>query len=156
MSEDLAIYFGYGSEATELAKQNPNLSFDIAEVPQGASATVRRTYGRFYGLVALKSSKNLAGASLVMNDLASKNNAEKIARSYGMAPVLRSSVSSGSSDTYGRVIYKSAGITYGWLSPKREAANSIFTTMTQDINENRRDIGGAVSDALGRLELEYN
>ena len=156
LSEDLAIYFGYGSEATELAKQNPNLSFDIAEVPQGASATVRRTYGRFYGLAALKTSKNLAGASLVMNDLASKDIAEKIARSYSMAPVLRSSVSSGSSDTYGRVVYKSAGITYGWLSPKRDAANSIFTTMTQDINENRRDIGGAVSDALGRLELEYN
>ena len=50
LAENLAMYFGYGSEGREIERLNPNLSFDIAEVPQGASATVRRTYGNFYGL----------------------------------------------------------------------------------------------------------
>jgi ABC-type glycerol-3-phosphate transport system substrate-binding protein len=156
LSEDLALYFGYGSEAHQLEKQNPNLSFDIAEVPQGADATVRRVYGKFYGLAALKTSDNLVGALLVMQNLTNKDNSEKIAQLYNMVPVLRGSVSAGSNDTYARLTYKSAAVAYGWLSPKQEAVNAIFTTMTQDMNENRRDITGAVTDALGRLKLEYN
>ena len=155
LAEDLALYFGYGSEAHDIEKQNPNLSFDIAELPQGASATVRRTYGRFYGLSALKSSDNLAGTLAVMQSLTSKDSAEKIAKLYDMVPVQRSSVSSGSNDTYGRLAYKSAPVSYGWLSPSQEVVNDIFTTMTQDINENRKDLDSAVSDTLGRLELEY-
>ncbi len=38
VSGDLALYFGYGSEGKELERLNPNLNFDIAEVPQGATA----------------------------------------------------------------------------------------------------------------------
>ena len=154
LSEDLIFYFGYGSEARGLEKQNPNLSFDIAEVPQGAAATVRRTYGTFYGLAALQSSNNLAGAAVVMRDLAGQPS-ERIAALYEMVPATRSAVSKGSNDTYGRLAYTSAGIAYGWLSPSLEKVDGIFTTLTQDVNENRKDIPAAVNDALGRLELEY-
>ena len=156
LSEDLAMYFGFASEGKEIEKQNPNLSFDIAEIPQGASVTIRRTYGRFYGLSALKSSGNLAGAAIVMGDLTNQDNSVKIATAYGMAPVLRSAVAAGSNDTYGRLAYKSAGVAFGWLSPKKEAVDAIFKTMTEDLNENRRDLNGAVGDAVGRLQLEYN
>ena len=58
LAENLVLYFGKGSEATSLSIQNPNLNFDVAEVPQGAQATVRRTYASFYGLALLKSSTN--------------------------------------------------------------------------------------------------
>jgi hypothetical protein len=91
-----------------------------------------------------------------MQDLSNKDNSEKIAQLYNMVPVNRTSVSTGSNDNYGRVTYKAAAVAYGWLSPRQESVNTIFTTMTQDLNENRRDITGAVSDALGRLQLEYN
>lgn len=156
LSEELALYFGYGSEAKELEQQNPNLSFDIAEVPQGATATVRRTYGRFYGLSALQTSDNLTGASVVMRDLASQEIAKMLSEQYRMAPVNRSAVGAGSNDTYGRLTYKSAGVAYGWLSPSPAKVDSIFNSLTQDVNENRRDINSAVNDALGRLQLEYN
>jgi ABC-type glycerol-3-phosphate transport system substrate-binding protein len=156
LSEDLALYFGYGSEAHEIEKQNPNLSFDIAEVPQGAAATVRRTYGKIYGLSALKTSDNLVGAQLVMQDLSNKDNSEKIAQLYNMVPALRASVAVGNSDTYGHITYQSAAVAFGWLSIRQEKINEIFTTMTQDINENRHDTTSAVNDALGRLKLEYN
>jgi ABC-type glycerol-3-phosphate transport system substrate-binding protein len=156
LSEDLALYFGYASEGKGIEKQNPNLSFDIAEIPQGASATIRRTYGRFYGLALMKSSKNASGAGIVMSDLTGKDTSTKIANIYGMVPVLRSAVSGGSNDTYGRLAYKSAGIAFGWLNPKMSATNDIFTTMVEDLNENRRDVKSATSDVLGRLQLEYN
>ena len=156
LSGDLVLYFGYGSEARELEKLNPNLSFDIAEVPQGATATVRRTFGRFYGLSALQSSDNLAGASIVMSDLSGQTNMTTLAQNYNMVPVLRAAVSKGSDDTYGRSTYQAATVAYGWLTPKPEATNTILNSLITDINENRQDAGGAVIDALERLQAEYN
>lgn len=155
LSEDLAFYFGYGSEAHDLEQQNPNLAFDIAEVPQGATATIKRTYGRFYALAGLISSDNPVGASIVMNDLAGTENVKKIADRYHMVPSLRSAVAAGSNDTYGRLTYTSAGIAYGWLTPSMSKVDDILKTLTAEVNENRQDTGSAVSDALGRLQQEY-
>lgn len=155
IGQNLVFYFGYGSEAKQIERLNPNLNFDIAEVPQGEAATLRRTYGRFYALSTLKSSDNKFGASAVMLFLANTENVKQIAEAASMVPVYRSSISSGSNDTYGRVIYQSAGISYGWLNPNLEATNQHFETMMRDINENRRDIPGAVGDLLTRLRGEY-
>lgn len=156
LGEELAFYFGYASEGVVLEKLNPNLNFDIAEVPQGATATVRRTYGRFYGLSAMRSSKNLEGVSLVLSKLGSKEVSEKIALGYAMVPAYKESVSAGSNDTFGRVAFSSAPISYGWLSPSENASREVFTKMMQDLNENRADLSSVVNDVLGRLEVEYN
>lgn len=154
IAEDLVLYFGYASEGPVLERLNPNLSFDIAEVPQGANATTRRTYGKFYALSLLRSSKNQGSALLVMNSLGSANTAERIATRSDLVPVYRSTVAAGSNDRFGRVSYQSAPITFGWLNPDREATDVIFKTMTQDINENRRNLSGAVSDATTRIANE--
>lgn len=156
VSGDLALYFGYGSEGRALERQNPNLKFDVAEVPQGATATVRRTYAQFYGLAALKTSDNLPGVSLVLKGLSQPAVIERFAQDYGLVPALRSSVAAGSNDTYGRVTYKSAAVAYGWLNPSRPSTDNALGTMTREITENRSDVTRAVSDALERLEIEYN
>lgn len=155
LSEDLIFYFGYGSEAKDLERANPNLNFDIAEVPQGEAASLRRTYGKFYGLSLLKSSDNVAGALAVMNILTSQANSSQIATGGGMVPVYRSLVDQGSNDVYGRVTYQSAPIAFGWLNPNLSAANQHFETMMRDINENRVDTSGAVADLLSRIGTEY-
>ncbi len=155
ISGDLALYFGYASEGSQIEKSNPNLNFDIAEIPQGATATTRRTYGKFYALSLLQSSDNKVGASVVMLNLGGSVIAEKIAVASKMAPSHRSVVSAGSNDTYGRISYQSASVALGWLNPDIIASNSIFQTMTQDINENRRDLVSAVSDVSSRLKNEY-
>ncbi len=156
LSGDLALYFGYGSEGPQLEQLNPNLNFDVAEIPQGATATVRRTYAQFYGLAALKTSDNLAGVSLVLKGLSQQAVIERFARNYNLVPALRSSVAAGSNDLYGRVTYKSASVAYGWLNPNRPGTDNAFGTMTRDITENRSDISSAITDAMDRLEIEYN
>jgi ABC-type glycerol-3-phosphate transport system substrate-binding protein len=155
ISENLSLYFGYGSEGPLMEKQNPNLNFDIAEVPQGASDTVRRTYGRFYALSLLNSTKNRTGAINVLSNFGSARIAKQIALGSSMVPALRSLVGEGSNDTYGRVTYQSASIARGWLSPNLKAADLIFSKMTEDINENRRDVSSASSDASANLTREY-
>jgi len=155
VAEDLALYFGFASEGKQIQRINPNLNFDIAELPQDGSATVRRTYGKFYGLSALKSSENLAGAFSVLSSFRRQNVADAIAINSNMVPVYRASLGAGSNDTFGRVAYRSAPIARGWLNPNKAQVDTVFQTMTQDINENRRDISGAVSDASGRLQGLY-
>ncbi|MCA9357098.1 hypothetical protein H6784_05285 [Candidatus Nomurabacteria bacterium] len=154
-SEDLALYFGYGSEGRQIEKINPNLSFDIAEIPQNDTGATRRTYGRFYALSMLKSTDNIAGATEVLKKLGSVEVANQIAIYNNMVPVFRNYVTQGSNDIFGRKTYQSAVYTFGWLNPDLEATNQIFTTMTKDINENRRDLSSAVTDVSGRLTEKY-
>ncbi len=155
-SGDLALYFGKGSEARELERINPNLSFDIAEVPQGATATIRRTYANFYGLSLVRSSDNLIGTAIVIRELGGQVGQEKLALAYNMAPASRALVAKGSNDTYGRITYKSAAIAYGWLNPNRHAVDEILKVTMRDVLENRSDSVSAVTDALQRFEIEYN
>ena len=152
---DLALYFGYASEGVQIERSNPNLNFDIAEIPQGSSATKRRTYGRFYALSLLRSSDNQAGAILLMQNLGGIDLSEKIAIASNMVPAQRSWVTLGSNDNFGRMSYQSASIAVGWLNPNLVVADNIFRTMTQDINENRSDVSAATADASSRLKNEY-
>lgn len=155
IGEDLVFYFGYASEGPTIERLNPNLNFDISEVPQGGVASVRRTYGKFYGLSLLRSTDNAAGAYAVMSTLATVNAADQIAVNSDLTPVTRQTVAGGSNSTYGRISYQSASISYGWLNPDPQATDEIFATMMRDINENRGTVDQATRDALGRLELAY-
>ena len=155
IAEDLALYFGFASEGRLLQRINPNLNFDIAEFPQDGSATVRRTYGKFYGLSVLNSSRNMAGAFAVMANFRNQSIADSIAINSNMTPAYRSSLGAGSNDEYGRIAYPAASIAKGWLNPNKDQTDIVFQTMTQDINENRRDLSGAVLDASERLESAY-
>lgn len=155
ISEDLAIYFGYASEGRVIERINPNLNFDIAEMPQGANSSVRRTYAQFYAVSMLGSARNKTGASAVMLNLGSARVAEKLAAASDMTPAHRSTLSLGSNDTFGRVSYMSASISYGWLNPERTEADTIFETMAEDINENRRSVQEAANDVTGRLRNAY-
>lgn len=155
ISEDLALYFGYGSEGHQIEKINPNLNFDIAEVPQGATATTRRTYGKFYALAMLKASGNKTGAAAIMANFGTSALADRFAIESNMVPVYRNSVSLGSDDNYGRLSYQSASIALGWLNPDLAKANDIFNSMTQNINENRRTVQESVDDTVLSLQKEY-
>jgi len=155
LKEDLVLYFGKGSEGKSLAFQNPNLNFSMAEVPQGATANIRRTYGTFYGYALLRSSRNLTGAQLVLQELGSASNVEKLATALLMAPSFRSLLIAGSDDQYGRIIYSSAVVARGWLNPKPTATNDIFTEMIEDILALRSRPSEATRDATGRLSAVY-
>ncbi len=155
LSEDLALYFGFGSEARSLASKNPNLNFDIAEVPQGAEASVRRTYASFYGLALLKSSRNMSGAYTVVQTLGSAPRAQLLNQSLGMVPAHRSTLLSGSNDKYGRITYNSAKVARAWLSPDAVVTSTIFTEMVENILANKSRPSEAANDAVDRLEAAY-
>ncbi len=155
LAEKLVLYFGKASESYALAAENPNLNFDIAEVPQGAQATVRRTYASFYGLALLKSSPNKAGAFTVLQTLGSADHSQTIADALHMAPAHRTTLTAGSNDRYGRIAYKSGIVARGWLSPAPIRTNEIFGQMVEDVLSNRLRPSESANDTVERLSELY-
>lgn len=156
IAEDLIFYFGYASEGVELQRLNPNLNFDIAEVPQGADAQVRRTYGQFYALAALRSSDNLTGAYNALNRLTSDAVVPTLATELHMVPAKRSLVANGSNDVYGRLAYRTAPIAFGWLSPQRILVDQVFASTLSDVSENRIDVDKGAENAESKISKLYD
>jgi len=155
LAEDLALYFGFGSEYEKLREQNPNFNFDTASVPQGAGANVQRTYGRFYGLALIKSSDNQQGSYQAIMKLTNGDTVGSLTKELNFAPANRYVIAGGATDAYQQTIFNQALIARGWLDPGREESNTIFQTMVEDVVSSRQKVTSAVSDALRRLELEF-
>ena len=149
----LALYFGKASEFGALERENPNLNFDVEQVPQGSDATVYRNYGDFYAFSIPLGAKNKSGAYALAEYLGNPTNAAVIAESFDFAPVHRSTLASGSADLVEGVRYKAALISRGWLDPSPSESDVLFRKMVEEIvaNNNER-VSDVVSDVVYQLE----
>lgn len=155
ISGDLAMYFGFGSEASNIDKKNPNLNFDIASVPQGGAATALRTYGKFYGFAIPRAATNAQGAFAAANTITSAKYIDELTQGLNLAPVRRDLVAAGASSPYRAIMLQSALIARTWLDPDPEESDNIFLQMVEDVVSNRARVSAAVGDAINRLVLEY-
>lgn len=155
LGEDLALYFGFGSEALRIRQRNPNFNFDVVGVPQGAGATVKRVYGKFYGLALLKAAPNTAGAYQAILKLGAPDVVASLSEQFSLAPVHRATIAEGSDNPYRQTVLNQALITRGWLDPNKVESDGIFEQMVEDVVSNRQKVSGAVTDALRRLELAF-
>ena len=155
VGEELALYFGYGSENTHLRELNPNFNYDVTEVPQGAGTSVHRVYGQFYGFAILKASDNPQGAFQAINRLVNPETALQFSEGLGMVPLQRNLVALGSANPYHQVLYRASLIARGWLDPNYQASNTIFQTMVEDIVSNRMKISNAAVDTVSRLRSVF-
>jgi ABC-type glycerol-3-phosphate transport system substrate-binding protein len=153
--ESLALYFGFASEGPDLAFRNPNLNFDVAEVPKGEKVELRRTYGRTYGLAIVRNAPNLQGAYGAINVLSEPQNAATLAQALKMAPASRAGLAAGTSDVYASVAYRAAPVTRSLLAPGDAATRSVFADMVTRAGTDRGNIEGAAGTGVGRLRLEY-
>jgi hypothetical protein len=65
----LAFYIGRASELFNIERVNPNLSFDVTEIPQIKDSPTKRTYGEIYAIVVSKRSSSISSAFLVSGEL---------------------------------------------------------------------------------------
>ncbi len=155
LSEDLALYFGFGSEYASLRASNPNLNFDAAQIPQGSGVTIKKSYGKFYALSVLRSSKNVAGAYLAIAKLGGVNDqgerASALALGLGLAPTDRAALALGNPDPFRQTMYTMALIARGFLNPNPSGTENIIKTMIEDVTSGRRPVSQAVSDAADRF-----
>lgn len=149
----LALYFGKGSEYTALARENPNLNFDLATVPQGSGATVLRNYGDFYAFAIPRATRNAAFAYRLAQDLGSGAVSAELAQAFGFAPVVRSVLAEGTSDPVQSVLYQAGLIARAWLDPDPRETDRLFKDMVEEIvSNNSARTGSIVNDTMYQLE----
>jgi len=155
LSGDLGLYFGLGSEYQDIGEKNPNLNFDVAQVPQGANATALRTYGDMYAFAIPRASKNIKGAYAVANVLSSAKYVTGLVQNLHMSSARRAVIAAGDSNPYRQVVLQSALISRAWFDPQAKESDAILMQMIEDVVSNRSRISDAVADAIDRLILVY-
>lgn len=150
----LAFYLGRASELFEIESMNPNLSFDVTQIPQVKGATAKRTYGEIYAVVINKKSTNLTSAFGVATAISSGDNIKNISINLSLPPVARVLLAQKPVDNrYLYTFFNSSLIARSWIDPDKGETDLIFKEMTENILSNSLKVNEAISKADGQLEL---
>jgi len=152
LSGNLATYFGFASEASDIANKNPNLNFDVAMLPQVVGSNTKTTFGEMYGFAFLKSSTNLTSAYNLISYLTSADAVPEFLQFVNGAPARRDLIAAGVSDPAQDIFYNSALIARGWIDPNSSETNTIFQSMVEDISTGRLSVSDSVQKANGELD----
>lgn len=154
IGEDLAFYIGYASEIDAIQKLNPNLSFDIALMPQSQSATRKSTYGAMSVMSIPRTSKNVSGAMYVIKQLTSPEIQPIITKELDNASVRRDILSQDDvSNPYQSIINRSAIMSQGVLEPDNRRMDDIIKEVIETVVSGQYEISQAVNRAHERIML---
>jgi len=152
LSEDLATYFGFASESSDIANKNPNLNFDVAMIPQVVGTNNKSTFGEMYGFAFMKSSPNLTTAYNIISYLTSTDIIPEFLQLTNASPARRDIISAGVSDPTKTIFYNSVLIAHGWIDPDFSMTNNIFQTMVEDISTGKLSVIDSVQKASMQLD----
>ena len=158
LAQNLAIYFGPGSEVEYITSRNPNLNFGVAPVPQ-ENPDVKSVHGKTYALGFLVTSKNVqASYPEVTKFFTADLMIQGLAEAMGIAPAKRALIISSkaavnNADT--GVIYDSAVYASTWVDPNREVSDTILSTLIEAITSGKQTLSESIQDAADRLDRLY-
>lgn len=147
---DLALYLGLGSEATLIARKNPNLNFSIAGLPQNvaqADAGMKMVGGgEAYALAVSKQSKNPQGAFTIAFLLGNSDAADALAKALGMVSAERKYLAVRSADLEG-LLKGQALVARFWMDPDPVRSGEILRAMIEDTTSGALKLSEAVQRA---------
>ncbi len=150
---DLSIYFGFASEIPLVARINPNLNFDIANIPQVEGSSNTLTYSKIYAVSVSKASKNPQAAFYVASQLANGQIAAPFSLVSGLSPVRRDLLLPTASVTkFTDVYYKSVIASRSWVDPSYEQTNIVFSDMIENVLSGLKDYSKSVTDTNAELK----
>ncbi|MDE1975079.1 MAG: extracellular solute-binding protein [Patescibacteria group bacterium] len=153
LAGNLATYFGFASEISDIRAKNPNLDFDVTTLPQLKSGGVAATYGRMYGFSLVKASSNTNTAYQVAATLASPQYLSDLEKTMYLPSVLRSSIAAGSSDPYISIFDKAALVASAWLDAGPSQSTQIFGSMIQAVTSGQKTPYQAARDASSQYDV---
>lgn len=153
---DLALYFGFASEAEVIRRMNPNLNFSAAAMPQPRVFDRAVTGGKTYGLALSRTSANAQGALTAAFLLADKTTANAISTALGMPSARRDALSQAPSEGGSNLFNTQAIIVRSWYDPDPEKTATIFRDMIQDVTSGALRITEAVQRADQALGIILN
>ena len=150
----VAMYAGLASEASVLASINPQLNFDVALFPQSARGRTRTTYGAFYGIAAVKQSKNVQQAFTALPILTNVAAVEALSTAVHLPSVRRDMLGGTPTDPFAEVLARSAIIARSWLVPPTGGAiNELFAQMVARVTSGQQSAGASVQRASQELDV---
>ncbi len=153
----LAFYIGRASELFKIQSLNPNLSFNVVELPQMKDTNFKRTYAEIYALVVNKKSANLSSALGVAGRMAQAEPAKTISVASSLPPVLRSLLTEKPKDNaYLETFFNSAIISRSWLDPNEKKTEVIFRDLIENISSNALSSREAINKANSQIDLLIN
>jgi ABC-type glycerol-3-phosphate transport system substrate-binding protein len=151
LGNTLALYFGPASEYRFIREANPNLNFDVAQVPQPQGVVRPLTYGHMIGLAISRMSANKRGALNVAIGLSGPQLNGIFADALGLVPVRRDLLSSTQSDPWKAVAYRAGLNAKAWYQPSAEHVATVFQTMIESVIGGKLDVSRAVNNASNDL-----
>lgn len=144
----LALYLGLASEARFLTAANPNLDFEVAPIPEPATAETKTTYGLIYAAMIPRATANAAGAYKAAALLAGAPEQAALASATGLAPATVGALSAPpAGDATAATTYSSALYAAGWLSPAPASTDQVFGAMINAVVSGTSSIEEALSTA---------
>jgi multiple sugar transport system substrate-binding protein len=154
ISNNLGMYFDTGQEITEIREQNPNLNFDVAQIPQRENQQPR-TYARMYGVALLSNvdPRRQANVFSAMRRLVSRPLAQSLLKNTNLTPVRTSLVANASPDSPQKQVFlNTAPTARAWADPNPEQTDQIFNDMITGITSGQTSASQALSNAHGKLQ----
>jgi ABC-type glycerol-3-phosphate transport system substrate-binding protein len=146
-SGDLGLFVGLASEEPFIRRQNPNLNFGIAPLPQIRDAERSMTGGYAYGFAVPRASKNPSGALTGAYLLASPEASAALTTAFGISSARRDVLAlpaQGNDDLFNKM----AIITRLWEDPNPQETDRIFRDMIESITSG----AAKLSEALQRAD----
>ena len=152
----LAFYLGHASELFNIQATNPNLSFDVATIPQPQGAQVNRTGGDIYAVAVNSKSNNITAAFQVAGIVSTGDPAKSFAEAVNLPPANRALLSTKPTDPYLYTFFNQSIITHTWLDPDSTATDAIFSEMVENVLSNKLSASDAVNKAQSELNLKLS
>jgi ABC-type glycerol-3-phosphate transport system substrate-binding protein len=151
LASDLAIYFGFSSELSDLRKKNPNLNFDIALIPQIRNYPLRLTFGKIEGVAVLNISAQKAVAFYVAKYITTAETSKLFADIHNKISPSREVLAQVPTDPIKKIFYDSTIISKSWLDPNSENTSAIFKSTIEDIVSGK----STLESAEGLMQAQF-
>lgn len=146
---DLALYLGYSSEATQLARMNPNLNYAGAAIPQSKVASRATNAARVYALAVSRTTRNPQGAMTIAALIADAPIARALSVATGI-PSARRDVIAEQSEGENVLFEGQALIARSWVDPDPQKTDAVFRGMIEGVTTG----ASRLQEAVGRANQE--
>ena len=151
LSGKLAVYFGYASEYNRIQDKNPNLNYDVAQVPQTQNGTPV-VFGKITAFAIVKQTKNFAGALGVISKMTEAVPIKALTDLTQLPSVRRDMLTQPAKDAAATVFNRAAIQSKSWFDPSPESTDTIFLDMIESVTSGRKKIGDSITDARARMD----
>ena len=152
LAGNLATYLGFASELPDIRAKNPNLNFDVAEIPQARETGVKATFGRMQALAITRKSPFGNDAWRAAQILTSAESLQLWSEISLLPPVRRDLLSDKPADDARAAIFYNAALrSRGWLDPGPRQSEAVFRDMVEAAATGRERVSDAVFRANGEL-----